>query len=142
MADRNVEIVRALQPSEIDLVSAVRGPENPFPQLPPASFAEDFASEWIGPSGLKLGPFRGVEGIAAGWRDWLEAFETYEVRAEEFIGLGDQVLVFVRVRARTVRDGVEMEHAPAAVWTLRDGLVTRIVLYLDRDEALAAVGRR
>jgi len=44
--------------------------------------------------------------------------------------------VFARVRGRTRRDQVTVEHAPAAVWALRDGLVSRVEFYLHRDEAL------
>jgi ketosteroid isomerase-like protein len=44
----------------------------------------------------------------------------------------------VRVQARTRRGGVEMEHAPGAVWTLEDGRVRRIEFYLERRQALTA----
>jgi hypothetical protein len=40
--------------------------------------------------------------------------------------MSNQVVVLAHVRARTRRDGVEMEHSPAAVYTLRDALVCRI----------------
>jgi ketosteroid isomerase-like protein len=53
---------------------------------------------------------------------------------------GDRVVAFVQARGRTHRDGVTVEHAPAAVWTLLDGKVSAIEFYLDRGEALKAVG--
>ena len=40
--------------------------------------------------------------------------------------------------ARTHRDGVEVEHSPAAVATVRDGVLVRMRFYLDRDEARRA----
>jgi ketosteroid isomerase-like protein len=60
---------------------------------------------------------------------------------EEFIdGGGDDVLMLAHVRARTLRDGVQIEHAPAAVCTLADGRIGQLAFYLDRAEALEAVG--
>jgi hypothetical protein len=35
---------------------------------------------------------------------------------------------------------VEIEHAPAAICTLADGKIGRLAFYLDRAEALEAVG--
>ena len=79
--------------------------------------------------------------MAEGWRDWLEAYETYWLEVEDFIDAGDEkVLMPARVQARTRRDGVLVEHAPAAVCVLRDGRITRITFYLDRAEAFEAVG--
>ena len=49
-------------------------------------------------------------------------------------------MVLVRAQARTRRGGVQMEHAPAAVWTLDHGVIVRIELYLERSQALAAAG--
>ena len=140
VTDENVEIVKRLQPSGIDMVAAAHGGPDaePFADIPAPAFAEDFETVFFG-AGLR-GSYRGVEGLLAGWRDWLVAWERYYLEAEEFIGAGDRVVVFVRARGRTSRDGVEMEHAPAAVWTVRDGLVRRIEFHIDRDEALAAAG--
>ena len=111
----------------------------PFAAVPASSFAPDFESSFIAPDGVN-GPFHGVDGLAAGWRDWLEAWERYDVDVERFIAAGDHVIVFVRISGRTRRDGVEVEHTPAVVWTLRDGVVRRLEFYLDRDAALAAAG--
>jgi ketosteroid isomerase-like protein len=136
----NVEIVKRLQPSGIDMVAAAHSAPDvePFADIPAPAFAEDFTAAFFG-SGMR-GEYEGVEGLIAGWRDWLVAWESYDLEAEEFIAAGEHVVVFVRARGRTTRDGVEMEHAPAAVWTLRDGLVRRIEFHIDRDEALAAAG--
>jgi ketosteroid isomerase-like protein len=47
----------------------------------------------------------------------------------------------VEVRARTSRDGVEITHNPAAVWTVADGKLVAVVFFLDRDDALEFAGR-
>jgi ketosteroid isomerase-like protein len=140
MSQENVEIVKILQPSNIELVAAT-SQENVFGGLPDMLFASDLESSFTADDGqTRLGPFYGVGGLAAAWRDWLEPWETYEIRAEEFLDAGDRVVAFVQVRGRTHRDGVAVEHAPAAVWTLLDGKVSAIEFYLDRGEALKAVG--
>src|SRR6476469_3303379 len=135
MSQENVEIVRALQPSGVDL-EAVTSVEQPvFGGIPDSLFDEDFRSSFTAEkSQAKLGPFYGVEGLATAWRDWLEPWERYEITAEKFIDVGDCVVAFVRIRGRTRRDAVDVEHTPAAVWTLHKGKVRAIDFYLDRGE--------
>jgi ketosteroid isomerase-like protein len=140
MSQENVEIVRALQPSGVDFVAAFNADLATFAGAA-SGFSDDFEAVFIDRRArTTIGPYRGIAGFVEGWRDWLEPWERYELRAERFIDVGDQVVVFARVSGRTRRDGVEMDHAPAAVYTLRDGLVSRIEFYLDRDEALRTVG--
>jgi ketosteroid isomerase-like protein len=52
----------------------------------------------------------------------------------------DRVVTFVRQHATSKQGGPEVEMRFAQVWTFRDGLVARMELYLDRDEALADAG--
>ena len=76
-----------------------------------------------------------------GWRDWLEPYASYWMTTEEFIDAGDKVVVLIKVRATTARDGVVVEHDPAVVWTLADGKVVAVRLYLEREDALREAGR-
>jgi ketosteroid isomerase-like protein len=84
--------------------------------------------------------YRGIEGLIEGWRDWLTPWESYRLEVEEFIDAGDQVLELVRVRARTSRHGVDVEHRPAAVWTVEDGVVVAVHFFLERPEAFGFAG--
>jgi ketosteroid isomerase-like protein len=59
---------------------------------------------------------------------------------EECVDAGDQVVMLVSVRGRTSRGGVEVEHRPAAVWTLEDGKVTAITFFLEREQAFEFAG--
>jgi ketosteroid isomerase-like protein len=87
------------------------------------------------------GLYRGVEGIADWLRDLYEAWETFEMKAEEVIDAGgDQVITVLSARGRGRASGLEVEHHPAGVATLRDGKVARLVWYPNRAEALEAVG--
>jgi len=72
--------------------------------------------------------------------EWAGAFEDWSVDVEEVFDGGDQVVTFVRQRARTRQGGPELEMPFAQVWTFRDGLIARMEMYLDRSEALAAAG--
>jgi len=146
MSQDNVEIVRTLQPSSgVDLVEVFEGGR--FKQVPAFAdprglFDPDFESSFIAgeSAGSTTLSYRGVQGFVEGWREWLAAWESYRLETEDFIDRGDKVVVTVRARARTRRGGVEMQHAPAAVWTLDNGRVVRIEFYLDRAEALKVAG--
>ena len=94
---------------------------------------------------LESGPLRdrrliGIEGLIEGWRDWLEPWASYVMESEDVIDAVEHVVSLIRVRAKTTHDGVEIEHSPAAVWTIEDGMVAAVTFYLDRDQALRAAG--
>jgi ketosteroid isomerase-like protein len=60
---------------------------------------------------------------------------------ERFYDVDDErVLVFVRVTAQGRSSGVAVEQRTAHEVTIRDEMVVRLRVYLDRDEALAAAG--
>jgi ketosteroid isomerase-like protein len=105
-----------------------------------ALFEPDFESIFVAAAPAPTMRNRGFDGLVALWRDWLDAYDRYEVAIESVLDAGAQQVVLVRVHGRTARDGVELEHAPAVVWTFAGGRVTRLAFYLDRAEALAAAG--
>jgi ketosteroid isomerase-like protein len=142
MSQANVDAVRAVWPREVDVVEMVRHPEV-FSQ-----FAADvdrdievvFMTET--PVVAKL-TFHGIAGLVEGWRDWVTPYESYRLEVEDFIDAGDDhVLCPARVEARTRRDGVLIEHSPAAVFTVTDGEVTQATFHLERHRAFEAVGLR
>jgi ketosteroid isomerase-like protein len=140
VSQENVETVRALQPSGVDFVEAFRTGDESLAAIAGA-LSEEVESVFISDSAsATIGPNKGLEGFVAGWRDWLEPWERYELVVEDFIDAGDRVVVFARVHARTRRDGVEMEHAPAAIYTLREGRLSSVEFYLERDEAMRSAG--
>jgi ketosteroid isomerase-like protein len=76
-----------------------------------------------------------------GWlAEWLENFDNWSIDIEEVFDAGDRVLTIVHQRASPKYGGPEVEMRLAQVWTFRDGLVARMEMYADRDEALEAVG--
>lgn len=145
MSREYVEMVKRIQPSRVDLVElfADDGEGLGVSEEDQERFADDFEVRFI--SEYTTGPTefdaRGADGLAATWQNWLTPFKTYRIELEEVIDAGDNVVTFVRVEARTERDDVLMHHAPAAVWRFSDeGKMVALHFYLDRAEALEAVG--
>jgi ketosteroid isomerase-like protein len=144
MSRENVELVKSLQPSEVDLVERLAeadgGEDFLAPGGPLELFADDLDVQFVAAASAQQPQYQGGEGVLEGWRDWLSPWASYRLETEDFLDAGDEVVVLVRVRARTVHDGVEIEHAPAAVWTFEGGKVVRIRFFLEREEALKAAG--
>jgi ketosteroid isomerase-like protein len=145
MSTANVELVRAILPAERDLVEvfASDDPVGAFigdARISVADIEVEFAGSQSGAPGQH---YRGLDGLLEGWRDWLTPWESYKIEVEELIDAGDEVVMLVNVQARTSRDGVALEHKPAAVWTVRDGTIVRVKFYLRPEQALESVeGRR
>ena len=78
------------------------------------------------------------------WRDYLSAWEDYRVEVEEYRELdGERVLVLIHRQGRGKTSGLElgqMQTKSAVLFHVRDGKVTRFVVYWDRDRALADFG--
>jgi ketosteroid isomerase-like protein len=141
MASPNIELIRALFPGKVDMVQLV-GAALPLPPEAVDRVDPDFEVQFLPDTpGANRPAYRGLEGMAEGWSDWLMPYDSYVVEAEEFIEVGDDVVMLVHVTAKTHRDGVVVEHSPAAVCTIRDGRAMRMRFYLDRGDALASVGR-
>lgn len=92
------------------------------------------------PEGAQV--FRGREGLTRWVASTKEIWDEWRFEPERFLDAGEQVVAFVRVLARGGSSGVTLDRKTAHVWTLRDRRVTRCEVYLDRSEALEAVGLR
>jgi ketosteroid isomerase-like protein len=84
--------------------------------------------------------FRGPDGVRAFMRELDTHFERFEIERLRYAEAGERVVVFCRSSGRGRGSGVELEIESIHVWELREGKVTRLVTYLDRDEALKAAG--
>jgi len=110
----------------------------------------DFSSaEWADPEieylvvdGPEPSRWTGLAGMADGWRDWLRAWEDFRAEPEEYREIdGDRILVLVHNSGRGRTSGLELEQRSVAnLFELRDGKVTRLVIYLERENALADLG--
>jgi ketosteroid isomerase-like protein len=86
------------------------------------------------------GPYHGHDGVRQFFRDWLDAFGTYQAKAETFIEAGNRVVVGYRVKGRGKGSGVDVEMSRWNVYGIRNGLVNRVEVFITKAEALEAVG--
>jgi ketosteroid isomerase-like protein len=113
----------------------------------------DFASvdwahqeiEYVIADGPVQGSWTGLAGMAEGWRDFLGAWENWRAEATEYREVdGERVLVLVNLSGRSKTSGLEVGQISGArganLFHVRSSKVTRFVLYLDRDHALADLG--
>jgi len=78
----------------------------------------------------------GPEGFREIWADWLEPWESYTIYYDDVIERGDRVIMLVRLRGVTKRDGVEVEHEAAGVFRFDGDEVVEMDFNLDREDAL------
>jgi ketosteroid isomerase-like protein len=84
--------------------------------------------------------FRGPDGLKRWVVRTKEVWGEWRFELERFTDLGERVVVLVHLVAEGGKSGVHLERDTAHVWTLADGQVTRCEVYLDRAEALRALG--
>jgi ketosteroid isomerase-like protein len=94
--------------------------------------------------GPEPGTWTGLAEAAKTVGDRLSMWEDFAPRAEEFRQLDDErVLVLQSYRGRAKGSGVKLDDiAPegAHLFEIRDGKVTRLVIYTDRNRAFADLG--
>jgi ketosteroid isomerase-like protein len=88
-----------------------------------------------------VGEMTGKDAVRRYAQDWFDTFDDFSTTAEEIVDLGgDRVLAVQRISGRAKLSGVETQYRYAVVYTLRDGLIVRGREYVDREQALKAVG--
>jgi ketosteroid isomerase-like protein len=102
------------------------------------------AIEWVMADGPDPGTWRGVAGMAEGFRSSMGVWTEVRAEVQEYRELdSERVLVLELRRARGKASGLELERMRsegAVLFHLRDAKVTRLVFYWDRDRALADLG--
>jgi ketosteroid isomerase-like protein len=111
--------------------------------------ASDFSSdEWAHPEieyvhadGPTPGSWTGLAAMATVWREFLSAWTEVRAEVEESLALDDErVVVLYDVIGRGKASGLQVGQMRAKATNLfhvRGGKVTRLVLYWDRERALA-----
>jgi uncharacterized protein len=95
---------------------------------------------WLNPDVVGALSPRGHKEVANYLRGWFESWDMYVPRPQEFIDAGDQVVVMVELRARGKGSRFEIEEEMADVFTLDDGNIVQLRLYVDRGVALESAG--
>jgi ketosteroid isomerase-like protein len=99
--------------------------------------------EFVLADGPEPGSCKGIAAMADAWSSRLSAFDDLRVTAREYRELDeDHILVFLRQFGRGRSSGVVIDDMGqlATVFHVRNGRVTRLVLYVDSDRALADLG--
>jgi ketosteroid isomerase-like protein len=127
MSEENVRIVRsaleAYRDGDVEAALALGHPE--------------MVSTRIDPDGAV---FHGHDGLLRLMADWVEGFEEWSYRAEEYLDTGDLVVVHIRQWGRGAGSGAPVEADNWLVYAVEDGLITRVHIYSDRRSAHAAAG--
>jgi ketosteroid isomerase-like protein len=100
--------------------------------------------EFVIADGPAPASWRGLAGMAEGYGGFLSAWEDVRTKADAYCGPdGERVLVFLDPSGRGKRSGLDlgkMRTKAANLFHVRDGKVTRLVLYIDRERAFADLG--
>jgi ketosteroid isomerase-like protein len=84
--------------------------------------------------------YRGHEGVRQWVRDIDEALADIRLELPEIRDLGDRLVAIGRLRARGKASGAETESPFACVVEWKNGKATRVLSFLDPNEALDAAG--
>jgi ketosteroid isomerase-like protein len=82
--------------------------------------------------------YHGIEGARTFLREWVGAWDDWQLVVDSYHQVGDKVVTVLRQRGRSKSTGVEVVMTFGMVWTVRDGKQTYMEMYADPDEALAA----
>jgi ketosteroid isomerase-like protein len=89
---------------------------------------------------MDQGEYRGHAGLGRWLQDWSAAWSEFSMEPEEFLDAGDEVVMFVRMKATGVSTGLTLERQDAIVLAVHDGKVVHLDYYNNRADALKAVG--
>jgi ketosteroid isomerase-like protein len=137
MSQENVEIVR--QGFDVWEAAWNSGADDLSPLL--AIFDDDLVTRRLAPM-PDPGTWHGLEGLLAVLTEWIDTFDEFTMKGEEFIDAGDQVVVRVAQEGRGDDSGVPVTGTFFFVLGVEDGKMVTLDMYATRDEALEAVGLR
>ena len=72
--------------------------------------------------------------------EWADAWDDWEMEVEDYVDVGERVVVIVNQRGRSKATGIPVDMRFAQVWSFRDGQAIRMQMYSSVDDALEAAG--
>jgi hypothetical protein len=94
--------------------------------------------------GPSPGSWEGLDGMIEGWRDFLAAWEHWRGEADRYLELdGERVLVLIHGTGRGKASGLDaaqVRSEGANLFHVSGGKVRRLVVYFNRETALADLG--
>lgn len=131
MSEENVDILRealgALDSGGVDAVLPYIDPEFEFTVPPNVSVEPD--------------TYRGHEGLRRYFDSFYEVMDEVRLAPDEFIAVGDRVVIPLRLVARGKETGIESEIRTVMVWRLREGKATGAEIFVTLEEAMEAAQR-
>ncbi|MDQ4049744.1 MAG: nuclear transport factor 2 family protein [Actinomycetota bacterium] len=91
---------------------------------------------------VKTESYHGQPGIVAWAQRWRGALQGLELKTQSLVEADDHVVVLSRFVAHQGPEGESAEARFAHVWTLQDGKVREVRVYLDWKRAMEAAGLR
>jgi ketosteroid isomerase-like protein len=128
MAEGNVQLVRrgfqALREGDVEALIPLIHPE----------------FEATTPPGLAAEPdtYRGPEGIRRYFESFYEAMDRVRFEADDFIPVGERVVVPLTLRARGRTTGIETAQKVVQIWDIKDEKAYRVEVYATLEDAMAA----
>lgn len=86
--------------------------------------------------------YHGHEGVRRYFDSFYEVMEDIRWEADEFIAVGELVVVPFTLRAKGKSTGLDFGQPAVQVWEFRDSLAIGLELFAEREEALAAARER
>jgi ketosteroid isomerase-like protein len=83
---------------------------------------------------------RGIDAIRQQFASWHDAYPDLTVDILDAEANGDKVLLWVRFVGHGATSGVPIQMELAQLYTMREGKAAKVVEYMDRNEALEALG--
>jgi ketosteroid isomerase-like protein len=124
-------------------VQLVRRFVDGFNRLDVESLLENFdpdveLHEW--PTVVGARSYHGVDGVRSALDNWFDVWEWMQVEIVDLIEHEDKVLFTLDQRAKGRGSAAEVEIRSFNVYTFREGKVTRMQLFTEREPALEAAG--
>jgi len=140
---QNVEVLRRMYEAwndrDIDAIMGNYDPDIEIVETQDLAYAAALLRV-LGPRFVILsGGYRGRGEVRKLWETIWEISEWFIVNPEDFIAVGDEQVVVPNVlNARAKGTGLEGEAPTAHLFTVRNGKVLRMQVFVDKQQALAA----
>lgn len=138
----NIDVLRdlylAFNRRDIEAMLAAFDPEIEIEQTWDLEYAA-LLLRVLGPRFVILsGGYRGLDEVRRLFESVWEIAEWFRVDAEDYIDLGERVVVPLRLSAKAKATGIEGDALTAHLWEMRAGRALRLQVYAGSDAAIAA----
>ena len=84
--------------------------------------------------------YHGRTGVVDEARRWEDMWIDYRFEVDDLVGAGDKVVLLYHQVGTAKGSGVELAERAGWVYTLREGMITRVEMFQDIETALRAAG--